>query len=321
MRVLLVVGGVLCSLTPLAGWWLAVQSTRPVSDILAIADRLDPSRLGDRLPVRGANDELDHLAETINSLLDDVARHFDRQHQFVADAAHELRSPLAAMQSSLEVALASEGTDLRESLEEVLEETRYLAKLTDGLLMLAESNAAPTVARTSVDLVGIARQTVTMFAGVGEDRGLAVRMTAPDGAVVVEGDAAQLRQVAGNLLDNAIRFTPAGGAVEVSVELDEAGPSLTVSDTGVGVASRHIPRLFDRFFKVDPARAQDGMGRSGGLGLPICKAIVERHGGTISMVSREGEGTTVTVRLPARSPPAPPISPPARHPLQTVAGR
>jgi two-component system heavy metal sensor histidine kinase CusS len=324
MRVLLGVGGVLCALTPLAGWWLAVQSTRPVADILATADRLDPTRLSDRLPVRGAGDELDHLAETINGLLDDVATHVDSQHQFVADAAHELRGPLAAVQSSLEVALSGDRdvADLREPLEEVLEETRYLTKLTNGLLTLAESGAAAADAmRTPVDLVEVARQAVAMFAGVGEERGVSVRLAEPDCPVVVEGDAAQLRQVVGNLLDNAMRFTPAGGAIDVRMAVDAAGAVLTVGDTGPGIAARHMPRLFDRFYKVDAARAHDGSGRSGGLGLSICKVIVERHGGTIDLASREGEGTTVTVRLPATPRSATRTQPHARHPDPTVAAR
>ncbi|MFM9024357.1 MAG: ATP-binding protein [Planctomycetaceae bacterium] len=324
MRVLLGVGGVLCALTPLAGWWLAVQSTRPVADILTTADRLDPSRLGDRLPVRGTGDELDHLAETINGLLDDVAEHVDKQHQFVADAAHELRGPLAAVQSSLEVALADDhdGADLREPLEEVLEETRYLTKLTNGLLTLAESGAStPDSMRTPVDLVGVARQAVTMFAGVGEEQGVSLRLADPDRPVVVEGDAAQLRQVVGNLLDNAMRFTAAGGSIDVRVASDVGGAVLSVGDTGAGIAARHLPRLFDRFYKADASRAHDGSSRSGGLGLPICKAIVECHGGTIDIVSREGEGTTVTVRLPTSPRSAARINPQAGHPDQTVAAR
>ncbi len=302
VKVLTAVGGVLCVLTPLAGWWLAVRATRPVADILTTADRLDPRRLGDRLPVRGTGDELDHLAATINGLLDDVAAHVDRQQQFVADAAHELRGPLAAMQSAVEVALSHDraAAEYRESLTEVLEEARYLSKLANSLLLLAETNADATpLAAGRVDLVSLGRQAVAMFAAAGEERGIAVRWTGSDAGAAVRGDASQLRQVIGNLLDNAIRFTPAGGSVEVAVAAVATDVTLTVTDTGCGIAPHHMPRLFDRFYKIDAARTRTAAGRSGGLGLPICKAIVERHGGTISIASRDGQGSVVTVRLPA----------------------
>ena len=132
------------------------------------------------------------------------------------------------------------------------------------------------------------------------------------------GDAPQLRQLLGNLLDNAIRFTPPGGRVEVGVRLDgqPAAVVLTVADTGVGIAARHIGHVFDRFFKADAARSHDEGGRSGGLGLSICKAIVERHGGTITVTSAAGAGTKVTVRLPAATPPSPPKAP---HPAPSTA--
>ena len=302
LRVLMIVGGILCLLTPLAGWWLAVRATRPVASILATADGLDPSRLGDRLPVRGTDDELDHLARTINRLLDDVFAHVDRQQRFLADAAHELRGPLAAMQGAVEVAISHDrsAADYRESLAEVLDEARYLSKLANGLLLLAETGAeAGPAPSTPVDITGVARQAVAMFGGVGEERGIDVRLTGSPADAPVRGDAAQLRQVIGNLLDNAVRFTPAGGRVDVEVGRAADSVTLTVRDTGDGIAAEHLPRLFDRFYKTDPARTRQPFGRSGGLGLPICKAIVERHGGSISMASRPGQGTTVTVRLPA----------------------
>ena len=303
VRVLAVVGAVLCGLTPLVGWWLAVRSTRPVAAILETADRLEPTRLTDRLPDRGCGDELDHLARTVNGLLDDVAAHVDRQQQFVADAAHELRGPLAAVQGTVEAALGRDrdAAEYRETLEVVLEEVRYLSKLANSLLLLAESGSdSVRLTMTPVDVVTIVRQAVAMFGGVAEDRSVELVTTLPGRATLVPGDAAQLRQVVGNLLDNAIRFTPSGGSVRVGVTHDagDGRLTLTVVDSGKGIGPEHLPRLFDRFYKVDSARAREGTVRSGGLGLPICKAIVERHGGSIAVQSRPGQGTTVTVRLP-----------------------
>jgi signal transduction histidine kinase len=298
IRQLTLTGLVLALITPLAGWWLARRATRPVADILQIADHLRPTRLGDRLPVHGTRDELDRLADTINRLLDQVAEHVDRQQQFVADAAHELRGPLAAMRSLVEVSISRDRApaEYRDTLEEVLEQTRHLSSLANALLTLAEAGETdPVAARESVNLAIAARQTAAMFAGVAEDRGIAITVDAA--SVAVPGNAGQLRQVLANLLDNAIRFTPPGGVVRMRLVADAGSDRavLTVSDSGDGVAAEHIDRIFDRFYKIDPARPRHD-GRTGGLGLPICKAIVERHGGTIALTS--GPGTTVTVNLP-----------------------
>jgi len=308
LRLLLAVGAVLCLVTPLAGWWLARRATQPVAAMLRTAGKLKPTRLGDRLPVRGSGDELDTLANTINRLLDQVAAHVDRQEQFVADAAHELRGPLAAVRSAIEVAISHDRSvdEYRETLAEVLDEACGLSKLANDLLTLAEacddSRPRPT---ERVDLAAIARQSVAMFTAAAEERGLSIDLTT-SGTTIVAGDAPQLRQVLGNLLDNAIRFTPPGGHLQLAVGADAPTDTvtLTVADTGIGIAAAHLGHVFDRFYKVDAARSHDDDGRSGGLGLPICKAIVERHGGAIAVASQPGSGTTVTVRLPPAAAPA-----------------
>lgn len=303
MRQLTGVGLALALLTPVAGWWLARRATRPVADILQIADHLRPTRLGDRLPVHGSRDELDQLAHTINRLLDQVADHVDRQQQFVADAAHELRGPLAAMRSLVEVAISHDRSpaEYRDTLEDVLEEMRHLSSLANALLTLAEAGGDDAgTASEDLDLAAVVRQTAAMFAGVAEERG--IRITVDAAPVILPGSTAQLRQVLGNLLDNGIRFTPPGGTVNVRVATDAGADRvlLTVRDSGEGIAAGHIDRIFDRFYKTDPARSRHD-GRSGGLGLPICKAITERHGGTIAVASGPGIGTTVTVALPLRA--------------------
>jgi two-component system heavy metal sensor histidine kinase CusS len=301
MQLLLTVGLALSLLTPLAGYWLAVRATRPVSAILATAERLRPTRLGDRLAESGAGDELDRLSVTINRLLDQVATHVERQEQFVADAAHELRGPLTGMQSALEVAVSQDrsAAEYRETLVDVLEAAQHLSKLANDLLLLAESGAAsvPNV-RESVDLAGVAAQAVAMFAGVAEERGVSLELI-PRSRPVVGGDTGRLRQVVGNLLDNALRFTPRGGRVVVTVA-DEgaAGGAITVQDTGSGIVAADLERIFDRFWMADPARSHAESRRSGGLGLAICKSVVEGCGGGITVASRPGAGTTATVRLP-----------------------
>jgi len=302
-RLLLPVAAGLSLLTPLVGYWLALRATKPVAEILRTAEQLKPTRLGDRLEVHGTKDELDRLSLTINRLLDEVAGHVERQQQFVADAAHELRGPLAAMQSSLEVGISQNRTAdaYRETLADVLEEARHLSKLSNDLLLLAETGDETSVRpREEIDLTAIVRQTIAMFGGVAEERSVGLVLDPPAANVKLHGDASQLRQVFGNLLDNAIRFTPEGGRVTVSVGGGEAGRQavVTVADTGCGIAPEHLDRVFDRFYKADASRTHSDTARGGGLGLAICRSIVERHGGSIVVVSTPSRGTMFTVRLP-----------------------
>jgi heavy metal sensor kinase len=303
LRQLLPVGGLVALLTPLVGYWLALRATQPVAVMLRIADRLEPTRLGDRLAVQGTQDELDGLAHTINRLLDQVAGYVERQQQFVADAAHELRGPLAAMQSSLEVAISQDRTaaDHRDTIADVLDEVRLLSKLSNDLLLLAETgDEGATTVREKVDVAAVARQAVAMFDGVAEERSIGMTCESAAGLPPVAADPAQLRRVFGNLLDNALRYTAAGGSVAVKIAAD--GPSgeivASIADTGRGIEPAHIPQVFERFFQADAARSRSAAARGGGLGLAICRSIVDRHGGRITVASQVGRGTTFTIRLP-----------------------
>lgn len=300
-RLLVPVGLSLALLTPLAGYWLALRATLPVAGILRTAEGLRPTRLGDRLAVHGTGDELDALSLTINRLLDDVADHVGRQRQFLADAAHELRGPLTAIRSGLEVAVSRPRTapEYRDAIGVVLDETTQLAKLTNDLLQLAEADDESIVETATVDLAVLARQAIAMFSGAAEERGIDLQYV-PGPPALARGDAGQFRRVIGNLLDNAIRFTPPAGNVRVALAAssDAGCVVLEVRDTGVGIAAADVSRVFDRFFKADPARSRGG-DRGGGLGLSICRAIVERHGGAISLTSEPGRGTVVSVRLEA----------------------
>jgi heavy metal sensor kinase len=304
IRLLTAMGLGLSLITPFAAYWLAGRATKPMGTMLRTAQRLSPNRLGDRLPVRGTSDELDMLARTINGLLDSVAQHVNKQEQFVADAAHELRGPLTALQSSMEVELARDDLppEQQETLSDMLEAARHLSKIANDMLLLAESgHPAEPQDQPVIDLAMVARQGVAMFAGVAEERGITLQSRA-DGPAAALANPVDLHRLLSNLLDNAIRFTPSGGAVEVRTVAAGETVTLTVSDTGMGIAARDLEHVFDRFFKADPARTHGAGIRSGGLGLPICRSIAESCGGTIGIASRVGEGTTVTVRLPTASP-------------------
>jgi len=298
---LLPIGLAVAVCTPLAGYWLALRATQPIADILGVAESLSPTTLGDRLKVRGTGDELDRLSCRINTLLDDVANHVDRQQQFVADAAHEIRGPLTAIQSTLEVAANKDRSEAnyRDTIDDVLLESRHLSKLANDLLLLAEVDADDPRTPEPVDLALLVRTTVGMFSAVAEDRGIDLVVDAPT-ECVIRGEPRHLRQLLANLLDNAVRFTPRAGAVQVELLRERSGQTcrLSVRDTGIGIEAAHIPYIFDRFYQVDPGRPRADATRGGGLGLAICRSIVERHCGVINLTSRPGEGTTIMVSLP-----------------------
>jgi len=265
--------------------------------------------MGDRLLLRGSGDELDRLSLTINRLLDQLASHIERQEEFVANAAHELRSPLAAIQSSLEVAILQPRTaiDYQASLEDVLEQTRHLSKLVNDLMLLAESATQQKLdTAETTDFKRVVESVVSMFTGVAEEQGISLILSATHDAFVA-GNMAQLRQVVSNLIDNAIRFTPHGGQISLQIDSGETNQDicLKVIDTGSGIAKEHLDRVFDRFYQSNSGRDRSVVRRGGGLGLAICKSIVEAHGGSISIESQPGKGTTILVRLLKTEPQSP----------------
>lgn len=302
--------------SPVIGHVLTSQVIQPLASMMQTTARLHPGEFGERLPIRGTGDELDSLAQTINGLLDRIANYLQEEHDFLANAAHELRTPLAAIRSSVEVALGVERSDeeYREILGLVIEQCSSLQTLVNQLLLLGET--AGERLQTDFEPVRLDRlvsRVVEMFEGVADERGVELKLLEmPD--VIVPGNRHHLRQVIGNLLDNAIKFTAAGGGGEgckpgdrkfvgcVSVELardDSARLAyLRVKDNGVGIAPGDLPQVFDRFFRTDKARARDGGAGGTGLGLSICQAIVEAHGGRISVESELGVGSVFAVSLP-----------------------
>ena len=288
-------------LAPIGGYVLSGRATRPLQKIIRTTHHLRPSQLDDRLSIRGTGDELDQLSEKINTFLDKIADYLEHQREFTANAAHELRSPITAILSSIEIARSRERSpaEYEELLDLVHEECTGLTILINQLLLLAESEAGYLEqARRAVRLDEVAHRSVDMFAGVAEERN--VRLVAklePD--VIVAGDAGQLRQVLNNLLDNAVKFTPSGGEVAVSLHRDRTRREavLCVRDTGIGIPQGDLRRIFDRFFQVQRARERTTSTRGSGLGLSICQAIVSAHGGAIEVASEPGHGTRIRVRI------------------------
>jgi heavy metal sensor kinase len=304
-RLLLFAGGVLFLVAPLIGYWLAGRATRPLASMLRSAERLRPDQLSERLPLSGAGDELDRLAATVNGLLDRLAEHLGRQRQFVDNAAHELRSPLAALRMSLEVTLDRDrpAEEYRDLLADLVEECTGLGVLVNQLLCLAEGDAGelrPGTTRVRFD--ELVMRSVEMFRGVAEQKGV-VLQTPPPPAVLLPGTSVHVRQVINNLLDNAIKFTPSGGTVTVEVRASPSTAQLRVEDTGCGIAAEDLPHVFAPFYRADKSRQRGPASGGTGLGLSICQAIVNAYGGRIDIDSPNGHGTRVTVELPLSGPP------------------
>jgi heavy metal sensor kinase len=282
------------------GLWLYRQALRPVTKAVRAARRLDPADLSARLPTSGSGDELDQLSLVINELLTKLERHHQRVTKFTADASHELRTPLAAMRTSIDVALQRprDLNEYRTALEALADQCDRLTAVVEKLQLLARADAGRLQAKVEpVDLSQLVRETAEFLSPLAEERGLAIECDAKPG-VVVMGDHAYLRQVLVNLIDNAIKFTPRGGSILASVAAEGDRATVAVADRGIGIASEELEQLFERFYRSNSARTQKGSG----LGLSICRSIVESHGGTISAASRTGEGSVFTISLPRARP-------------------
>jgi heavy metal sensor kinase len=280
------------------GYLLARKALAPVEQLRRQTRQISAERLSQRLPVKNAGDELGRLTETINEMIARLERSFAEIRRFTADASHELRTPLTALRAEVEVALRQHAMPLDQQrlLGSILEECQRLTRLTDQLLTLSREDAG-VVQRPDqpLDLAALVRDAAEVMRPLAEETGLLLRVKAA-GPLVLRGDATRLRQVVYNLIDNAIKYTPATGEVEVCALERDGNAIVTVRDTGVGIASEHLPHVFDRFYRVDKARSREQGGT--GLGLSIARSVITAHGGTIELQSTPGQGTMATVTLP-----------------------
>jgi signal transduction histidine kinase len=306
-RLSLAAAGVVLVVAPLISYWLAGRAARTVGEITEAAERLRPGLLRDRLPIRGTGDELDRLARTINGLLDRISTYLEERRDFLANAAHELRTPLAAIRSSVEVALSSVRSDseYQELLVDIIDRGESLETLVNQLLLISESETERLrLDREQVSFDETVRSSAEMFAGVAESRGIELKTRIP-GKVWIRGNRHLLNQLVNNLIDNAIKYTPSGGRVSVELSSDESlkHALLRVVDTGIGISESDMPRVFERFFRADKARARNSETVGTGLGLSISQAVVVAHQGRIRCESKLDHGSTFIVELPLTSPP------------------
>ncbi len=304
LRLLLLIGTLLAVLaTVFLTVPLVTSLLHPLRRMAGTSRAIAAGDLSRRVPVPASGDELADLAQAFNEMVGKLEAAFATQRRFVADASHELRSPLAALGGGVEMlAMGADQADpvARARLLRLMEsEVARMGRLVDDLLTLTRFDANPlgTLGRAPVDMRLLAEEVVEVTRLLAPDREIVLHAPTQT-RVIVSGDADRLRQALLNLCANARAYTPPGGTITLGVQSEGENAVLSVADTGEGIALEDLPRVWDRFYRTDPARArQTGQGGLG-LGLAIVQAIVKAHGGTVAMRSTQGEGTIVTVTLP-----------------------
>jgi two-component system OmpR family sensor kinase len=274
---------------------------RPTREITAQAEMIRAGTLSERITAHADVLEFGRLVTVLNGMLDRLEAAFESQRRFVADASHELRTPLNVLRGEIEVALRRDrpAQEYAETLGRCREEVLRMGALVQDLLALARSDAGVVLEqRGELDLCDLTRRVVERHRPLTAERG--VRVDPCNGGALVEGDPPLLERVVENLIVNAIRFTPPGGAVTIDVRTAEGFHLLRIADTGPGIPAEHVPHLFTRFFRGDPARRRvDGPAHDGtGLGLAIARSGAEAHGGTLRFAGN-APGAVFELRLPA----------------------
>ncbi len=288
-------------LFPLIGYQIARQGIRPVQEIATTARHITSSHLGERIKAEGYPAELASLALTFNTMLDGLEDSFERISRFSADIAHDLRTPVNNIRGEAEVALARARTidEYRDALESSLEEAVRLSDLIGNLLFLARTENPLTHLRLeAVDVAELLDGVREYYDASAADAGVILTSAREGEPLIAELDRTLIQRAVGNLVSNAVAHTPEGGTVAIRLHADAANVLIEVSDTGTGIPAEALPRVFDRFFRVDPSRSRASGGT--GLGLSIVQGIVQLHRGTVDITSKPGVGTQVTLSMPVQ---------------------
>lgn len=283
----------------LGGYWISRRALTPVDQITATAESISIGNLSERLKVPKTSDELQRLSETLNRMLARLDVSVERRSQFTADASHELRAPVSLIRTTAELAVQDgrTNTEYHEDMAQILAEAERTSQLIDSLLLLARADAGQ--GGLQHELTDVSR---SVAEAINQGRKLAapkriVLKTDPSiPQVVVHGDAEALRRLFFILIDNAIKYTPDEGQIQIRVDLLEGKAAITVADTGIGIAETDQPHIFDRFWRADKVRSR-GTGGAG-LGLSIARWIVDQHNGSIEVRSSPGQGSAFTVKIP-----------------------
>src|SRR6266511_3762769 len=286
----------------LVGRWIAGRALEPVDRIITEVREISDGRsLHRRLALPMEKDELGRLAETLNQMMTRLERSFAALRRFTADASHELKTPLTVVRAGVERAITRPdmAPETLAPLEETLQEVNRMTELLESLLTLARADEGRAdLHREPVDLREIIAEAGETGELLAEHAGVGMEIRLPPDPLMLAVDRSRIRQLALNLIENAVKYTPRGGQVSVELGGNDGRVVFTVADTGIGIAPGDLPHVFDRFWRADSARTRTSERAGTGLGLAICKWIAESHGGTIEVQSRPGRGTTFTVRLP-----------------------
>ena len=299
LRITLVVVSPLAVLaTGIVGYLLGLVALHPVGSMIRTIRQITAANLKLKIAIPDTNDEIQHLAETFDDMLGRLEHAFTSQRQFIEDLSHELRTPLTVMKGEFEVALKKARTpeEYEAVLRSSLEEINTIAGLVDNLLMLARLDSKEITAEMRpVNLAALLRSIAADMKPLAEFKKVSLILAAGRD-ITLEGDEAKLKRLFVNLVDNAIKYTPAHGSVTIKLERDNTHVMASVVDTGVGVPKEELSHIFDRFYRMDKSRASIGFG----LGLSIAKSIAEMHRGTIAVESQIGTGTKFTVTFPLK---------------------
>jgi len=292
---------ILVILAALIGWFMGKKALSGLADVSRTARHVSGSALGERVPVTGRGDEVDQLAVTFNQMLDRIQALVLEIKEMSDNIAHDLKSPITRMRGLAEITLTTENglEDYQNMAASTIEECDRLLDMINTMLFISKTEAGVgDFEQAEMDLSRVVRDACTLFHPLAEDKGIQMNWDVPE-ACPFSGDVRMVQRMISNLLDNAVKYTPAGGRVEVRLE-GEDGQSIVlfVKDTGVGIESQDLPHIFERFYRGDPSRAETGAG----LGLSLAQAIVKAHGGNIEVSSTPDEGSTFQVNLP-KSPP------------------
>ncbi|RYD23367.1 MAG: HAMP domain-containing protein [Verrucomicrobiaceae bacterium] len=289
-------GALLWLLGLLGGWWLAGRAIQPIEAISQTASRIAGGKVSERIDIAGTDNELTRLSQVLNETFDRLAASIERQREFTADASHELRTPLTVILSETSRGLKRERS--AEEYQEIISNCGHAATrmrgLVESLLLLVRQDGSPEIRRENVDLASIASDSIQLLQPLADRHGIRIFPNLRPTRCIADPNALSI--VVGNLLSNAISHQPDGGEVSITVSTKDQNVLIEVSDKGPGISAEHLPRLFDRFYRVDPARGPSS-GHSG-LGLAIVQAIVENHHGIVEVKSSPGEGSTFFVILP-----------------------
>lgn len=281
------------------GWFMARQAVSGVEAVTRAARKIAAGTLEERVPVRNWGDEIDQLAITFNEMLDRIQKLIREMKEITDNIAHDLKSPLTRMRGAAEVTLTTGRTtnEYEAMTASTIEECDRLLDMINTMLLISRTEAGiehPPL--TEIDMGKIVSDAWELYGPSAEDKGIKLNCNAPPG-MLIEADVPMIRRMIANFLDNAINYTPSGGTVDISVSTgDNQSVILRISDTGPGISSRDLPRIFERFYRGDHSRSMSGTG----LGLSLARAIARSHGGDISVDSTPGQGSAFTVTLPKK---------------------